>query len=478
MIVKVIESFYNRCNQQFKKARIYREMYGQIVPIIGASEVSSCHYKSYLEMVDYVLNRDKVEELNRLLIKERGHVAEELIINALEAHYRDVQTQIKLFSLSHNFLACTLDVLVDEEIIVEIKTSKNLNLSANIDNWKMQVTLQMSILAEHLNKNPNEIKAIIFAMDLNRGEYREIEVIYSEELFALALERASELHDIKKSWLDRYFLQESYDAPSIKREYSALCSECNYVKKCFKDREVLPLGVEFENILYTEIFRKEIEKNLSIKVRESYKKISNAVIPNELQVTFEEYLYNFIEEISEDGFLNEYDLKKFKSSLIKDLKPKLKASYKKITKETCSNAIEKSFQKHLSNFLNTISELQISKSEIDALIELLKDELQIKDSIESEDISFAKEVIKTIMIKAGVKEFLLPDSDKRVSLSGGNKKLEIDFEKLKSENSDRFIELLQKYGEIKISKLTQFEREELEFKYGVEQLSNYILKIK
>jgi CRISPR/Cas system-associated exonuclease Cas4 (RecB family)/uncharacterized protein YukE len=222
---------------------------------LGASDISGCPRKSILSKFAPVDH--KVETLVKFL---RGHIAEQIISNALKETKYLWQTQYEV-SLENQDVAIIahLDFIVYNKdwskiLVIEVKSVSGLP-DEPYSSWQNQLYLQIGLLK---SKFPQAIiKGGIFAVDINSGKYTEFDGFeYNEPIFNLLVEKA------KGMWEAYQRLKETGDESGIETEAGPLCAYCPFKKSCPEfsgNTNSLPDEIRSEIVKFSELQSQEKE---------------------------------------------------------------------------------------------------------------------------------------------------------------------------------------------------------------------------
>jgi CRISPR-associated exonuclease Cas4 len=209
---------------------------------IGASDISGCLLSAYLN------KKLEVEhDLSKLLIFERGHIAESIIEKALKSkglHYTpqyEINDEVAGFPVKAH-----LDFVIEsknELVILEIKTT-NRTLTEPYSSWILQVNFQMGLLQKTTNK---KVRAKVIAFDLNAGSLSEFPVEFDESMYSIALQKAEELS---------YSIQNN-EAPQP--EEQLYCSSCPHKGQCPLFNQVNET-IEADEVVFSVETLKTLEK--------------------------------------------------------------------------------------------------------------------------------------------------------------------------------------------------------------------------
>jgi len=267
---------------------------GNRADYIGASDIAGCLLNSFLS------KKENIEyDLEKLLIFERGHIAERIIEKALKNKGLNYISQYEVIDEVLGVpVKAHLDFVIEtkkELIVLEVKTT-NRTLETPYSSWLLQIQFQMGLLKKTTGKN---VRGYILALDLNSGSLMEFSVEFDEGLFNVALQKAEALANA--------MLTDELPEP----EEQLYCSSCPFKSKC-------PLF----NKVDEEIKNKEILSNIELlKELEAQKKEIEAqikVIKNDLEAFFKEKGINkakvgdFVVSISADSSYVTIDTTKLK----------------------------------------------------------------------------------------------------------------------------------------------------------------------
>jgi len=203
------------------------EILGDRSSYIGASELGLCPRK-----VVFTRTQPPTLDLTTLLRFKRGHLVEELVVEALAEHgkysfEREVEVGIEEPPLKGH-----IDLLFTGKAlgVLEIKSTSNIPDTPH-SSWELQLHGQMGLLA-HAYPDTN-IKGAILAVDLNNGQIQLFNgYTPNEELFQGLLERATHLWKC---------LTEGIEPET---EVSPLCGYCAFIQDCprFQANEIPELA--------------------------------------------------------------------------------------------------------------------------------------------------------------------------------------------------------------------------------------------
>ena len=218
---------------------------------VGSSDVAGCPRKAVLAKTE-----PQDHELTTLLRFARGHLAEQLIVSAMEDSSYDWDYQKEVSHRERPFKAHIDFVFNGKNVlkVLEIKTVSSIP-SAPYETWIQQVHYQMGLLQE---ENPGKIvKGCVLAIDLNEGRIKPFnEFEYNSMLYEGLLQKATHIWQC---------LQDPDIIP--KTETSPLCAWCQYRPECpAYDNHVeipeLPIEDELANYLGLKATKKNSEAEL------------------------------------------------------------------------------------------------------------------------------------------------------------------------------------------------------------------------
>jgi len=183
---------------------------------VGSSDVAGCPRKAVLSKTE-----TQDHELATLIRFARGHLAEQLIISAIEngpyiwEYQKKVEHRERPFKAHIDFVFNGKNVLM----VLEVKTVSAVPDSP-YESWIQQIHFQMGLLQE---KNPEKIiRGGVLAIDLNEGRARLFNGLeYNSMLYEGLLQKASHVWQC---------LQDPDILP--KTEKSPLCAWCQYRPEC------------------------------------------------------------------------------------------------------------------------------------------------------------------------------------------------------------------------------------------------------
>lgn len=187
------------------------ETLGDRSQYVGSSDIGYCLKQACLSKI----NPNEALSLKQLLVFERGHLAEKILENALQAENIAFETQKTIRGAGeYDFIQTHIDFyLPHEDMIIEVKTSNSIP-EHPYDAWIQQIQLQMGIGGIK--------KAKILCFDLNTGQIREYGAFdFNPSVFQLCASRAKQIFA---------FLKEEKILP--KGEIGTLCSYCSFRTQC------------------------------------------------------------------------------------------------------------------------------------------------------------------------------------------------------------------------------------------------------
>ena len=183
---------------------------------VGSSDIGQCPKKSYLSKKE-----GEEHSLDKLLIFQRGHVAEGIIAKALSTEEVKFDEQSEV-THPNGYVKAHVDFVVHfpfEDVIIECKTfSTALPGGQPRESWILQTQLQLGLMREQ-SKKPIE-RGYIVAMNLNTGELLDFKIEFNQTLYEAALKRADTLWDSLERNIEP------------KGEVSDLCPYCPFKGKC------------------------------------------------------------------------------------------------------------------------------------------------------------------------------------------------------------------------------------------------------
>ena len=184
------------------------EKLGDRSEYVGSSDVGKCLFQTVMSKTNPVEH-----SLKQMIIFERGHIAEDIIKNALIGAGINFENQ-KLAVGEGDLSFCKTHIdfyLPEQDCIIEVKTTRSLN--ENIwYSWNQQVQFQMGLSKVK--------KALIIAMDINTGEIALNELSFNEIAFKLAIDDAKKIMEAVK-----------FNNP-VEPTKGLLCSVCSYKSQC------------------------------------------------------------------------------------------------------------------------------------------------------------------------------------------------------------------------------------------------------
>jgi len=267
---------------------------GNRADYIGASDVAGCLLSSYLG------KKNPIEHsLKKILIFERGHIAERIIEKALKSKGLNYTTQYEVIDeVSSVPVKAHLDFVIEtkkEIVVLETKTT-NRTLEMPYSSWVLQIQFQMGLLKKTTNKN---VRGYIIALDLNSGSLMEFPVEFDENLFSIAINKAEKLAEA--------MLTDEAPEP----EEQLYCSSCPFKGQCPLFSEIKE-EIENDEILFS------IEKLKELEAQKKEIEAHIKVIKADLEAFFKEKGLNkakvgdFVVSISSDSSYVTIDTTKIK----------------------------------------------------------------------------------------------------------------------------------------------------------------------
>lgn len=267
-----------------------KESLGDRSAYIGASDISGCLLNAY-----YSKKEEVEHNLEKLLIFERGHIAESIIEKALNNKGLNYKSQYEIADEIAGFpVKAHLDFVIEgkkEAIVLEVKTTNRV-LEAPYSSWLLQINFQMGLLKKAINKN---VRGYILVFDLNKGQFMEFPAEFDEAMFDIAYQKAQTL---AKALLEN-------EAPDP--EEQLYCSQCPFKDKC-------PLFNEVEEEINNDeiVYSVELLKSLEAQKKELDNQIK--AVKNELEEFFREKgikkakVSNYLVSLSADSAYETIDL--------------------------------------------------------------------------------------------------------------------------------------------------------------------------
>jgi len=184
---------------------------------IGASDVGGCPYKT----IKSKLEKPEVS-FEQSIIFQRGHIAEDLVAKMLTGQKYDRQVELK-GDLDEFPLIAHLDFLIrgkNRSVVIEAKT-----VSSTVDEpyeaWILQVQFQMGLLYQDVDED-HKIEAYVVAIDVNTGWHKVFKIEFNDELFMMAINKASHLIEC---------LTQGAEPKAVIQNY---CGTCPFIMECPK----------------------------------------------------------------------------------------------------------------------------------------------------------------------------------------------------------------------------------------------------
>lgn len=214
---------------------------GNRADYIGASDIASCLLNSFLS------KKENIEyDLDKLLIFERGHIAERIIEKALKSKGLNYISQYEVIDEVLGVpVKAHLDFVIEtkkEIVVLETKTTNRI-LETPYSSWVLQIQFQMGLLKKTTNKN---VRGYIIALDLNSGSLMEFPIEFDKNLFNIAINKAEKLAEA--------MLTDEAPEP----EEQLYCSSCPFKGQCPLFSETKE-EIENDEILFSVEKLKELE---------------------------------------------------------------------------------------------------------------------------------------------------------------------------------------------------------------------------
>jgi CRISPR/Cas system-associated exonuclease Cas4 (RecB family) len=183
---------------------------------VGSSDVAGCPRKAVLSKID-----PPDQELSTLIRFSRGHLAEQLIISAIQdtpykwEYQKEVVHRDQPFKAHIDFVFNGKNILM----ILEVKTVSSIPSTA-YESWIQQIHFQMGLLQEQYPKK--HVRGSVLAIDLNDGKiklYNDFE--YNSMLYEGLLQKASHIWQCTRDI-----------EVEPKTQTSPLCAWCLYRPGC------------------------------------------------------------------------------------------------------------------------------------------------------------------------------------------------------------------------------------------------------
>ena len=219
---------------------------------VGSSDVAGCPRKAVLSKIE-----SPDFELATLIRFSRGHLAEQLIVSAIEdtsykwEYQKEVIHREKPFKAHIDFVFNGKNVLM----VLEVKTVSSIP-RAPYESWIQQIHFQMGLLQEKYPKKT--VRGSLLAIDLNDGQiklFKDFE--YNSMLYEGLLQKASHIWQC---------VEEIEVQPQT--QTSPLCAWCQYRPECpAYDHSLeipeLPIEDELTTYLGLKATKKSSEMELS-----------------------------------------------------------------------------------------------------------------------------------------------------------------------------------------------------------------------
>jgi len=219
---------------------------------VGSSDVAGCPRKAVLSKIE-----SPDFELATLIRFSRGHLAENLIVSAIEdtpykwEYQKEVIHREKPFKAHIDFVFNGKNVLM----VLEVKTVSSIP-RAPYESWIQQIHFQMGLLQEKYPKKT--VRGSVLAIDLNDGQiklFKDFE--YNSMLYEGLLQKASHIWQC---------VEEIEVQPQT--QTSPLCAWCHYRPECpayenSLEFPELPIEDELTTYLGLKASKKNSEAELS-----------------------------------------------------------------------------------------------------------------------------------------------------------------------------------------------------------------------
>jgi CRISPR-associated exonuclease Cas4 len=189
---------------------------------LGASDIGYCPRKVILDRL-----HPAEHDLATLLRFQRGHMAEDIVANAMTAAgYDNFDRQVEAIASGDTPIRCHIDFVFNApklKAVLEVKSVSAIP-DGPYSSWESQLYMQMGALAE---KYPDhEIKGAVLAIDLGSGDIGFFNGYKPDEILYKGLkDRATSI------WTDYQFMMLGHPKnPST--EPSPLCGYCNTLTTC------------------------------------------------------------------------------------------------------------------------------------------------------------------------------------------------------------------------------------------------------
>ena len=201
-----------------------QETLGDRSSYLGASDIGNCPRKVIFERL-----QPADHDLATLLRFQRGHMAEDIVANAMTAAgYTNFDRQVEVIASGTTPIKVHIDFVFTTnnpkvKAILEIKSTTSIP-DEPYASWESQLYLQMGSLKEQYPEY--QIKAAVLAIDLGSGEVEFFNGYIPEDtMYAGLLDRAS------KIWTDYQFMAIGH--PKLPAtEPGNLCGYCNHLSTC------------------------------------------------------------------------------------------------------------------------------------------------------------------------------------------------------------------------------------------------------
>jgi CRISPR-associated exonuclease Cas4 len=197
---------------------------------LGASDIGYCPRKVILDRL-----HPAEHDLATLLRFQRGHMAEDIVANAMTAAgYTNFDRQVEAIAGGNTPIRCHIDFVFNApnlKAVLEVKSVSGIP-NGPYSSWESQLYMQMGALKE---KYPNhQIKGAVLAIDLGSGDIGFFNGYAPDEILYKGLkDRAASI------WTDYQFMMLGHPK-NPPTEPSPLCGYCNNLPTCprFAAKEV------------------------------------------------------------------------------------------------------------------------------------------------------------------------------------------------------------------------------------------------
>jgi len=250
-----------------------QETLGDRSSYLGASDIGNCPRKVIFEKL---IPSD--HDLATLLRFQRGHMAEDIVANALiAAGYANFDRQVEVIASGTTPVKVHIDFVFTTnnpklKAILEIKSVSSIP-DVPYASWESQLYMQMGALKEQFPDY--QIKAAVLAIDLGSGEVGFFNGYTPEDtMYAGLLGRAS------KIWTDYQFMAIGHPVQPA-TEPSNLCGYCNHLTTCprFVAEEVPELEEAVTELQRLQEEAKSLEAQIGPRKSDLFKIVDQAGHP-------------------------------------------------------------------------------------------------------------------------------------------------------------------------------------------------------